>query len=378
MTQGRPVVLLIDDEPDTLSYLNPIAEGSADLKIVHPSTVTYADLAAAQLVLVDFVLDKWNGKNASSELALQPMDGLALTNILKSHLRFKNNPTPIAFAVLSGELSRLTDPFPADSREHMVAQTTNLEWAFQKGKPNKLLVRQFVSLARAVNELPKAWPQDKLEDLQELLQKLLSIPAEAVWKDSAVGDVLKCHPPVRELSTWSHGLAFIRWLLHSIQPYPCFLMDARQVAIRLRITYQSFQKVLNEADPLVEQLKPSEYSGILSEFDGPRWWRSGIDALIWQLTEQEPFSASALSKKLTGISPNAVPIAISNPVIRIDAEYRPVDEFIDASECVRLVPDDWPPFADQAWAKRSDVEQDDRLGMVVMDDDRGLLKDRTE
>jgi hypothetical protein len=378
MSQGRPAILLIDDQPDTVSHFKTICEEFADLKIVDPSTVTYADLAAAQLVLVDFVLDEWKGKSACSELALQPMDGLALTDVFKSHLRTTNNPTPIAFAVLSGELSRLTDPFPADSREHMVAQTTNLEWAFQKGKPNKALARQFVSLAKAVAQLPKAWPHDKLRDLQELLQKLLSIPREAVWRESAVGDVLKCHPPVRELSTWSHGLAFIRWFLHNIQPYPCFLMDARQVAVRLRITYQSFQTALNASDPLVEQLKSSEYSGILSEFDGTRWWRSGVDALIWQLTEQEPFSASALAKKLSDISPNAVSITITNPVIRIDAEYQPVDEFIDASECVRLVPDDWPPFAEQAWAKRSDVEQDDRLAMVVMDDDRGLLKDQTE
>jgi CheY-like chemotaxis protein len=378
MTQVRPSILLIDDQPDTVSHLKTICEPSVELKIVEPSAATYADLAGSHLVLVDFVLEDWNSRTATSELALQPMDGLALAEILKSHLRSKKAPTPIAFAVLSGELSRLTDPFPAHSREHMVAQTTNLEWAFQKGKPNKTIAKQFVSLATAVTQLPKAWPHDSLKDLHDLLQKLLSIPSEAFWKETAISDLLKCHPPVRELSTWSHGLAFIRWLLHTILPYPCFLMDARQVAVRLRITYQSFLAALEESDPLVEQLKSSLYSGILSEFDGPRWWKAGVDAFVWKLTEEEPFSTNVLAKQISDMSPNVMLVTIPNPVIRIDAEYQPVDEFIDASECVRLVPDDWPPFAEQAWAKRSDVTQDDRLAMIVMDEDRGLLRDRIE
>jgi hypothetical protein len=231
-----------------------------------------------------------------------------------------------------------------------------------------------LQLAYAVQSLPKDWPHESSEKKDKLLSELLDLHEEQDWSDAALADVSKCHPPIMELSTWSHGLSFVRWLLHRILPYPCFLIDSRYTAARLRITHKSLLTSLELKEPLSEKLNAVEYSGILSSFSETRWWRVGLDSLIWDLTSDDPFSSKVLCAKIKELAPSAELIDIPNPVVCVDGDYRSTDIISDASDCVRLLPDDWPIFAEKGWARRSDVQEDERLKLVVIEEDQGLLE----
>src|SRR5947209_15531265 len=152
----------------------------------------------------------------------------------------------------------------------MVARSINLEWAFQKKTPAEILTGQFLELANAVRSLPKVWPFDSSAKKDELLGQLLNLDNDSGWNVAALADLFKCHPPVRELSTWSHGLAFIRWILHRILPYPCFLVDTLHVAARLRVTHASFLQALERKEPLAATVDNAKYAAMLPTFYAPR------------------------------------------------------------------------------------------------------------
>ena len=56
----------------------------------------------------------------------------------------------------------------------------------------------------------------------------------------------------------------------------------------------------------------------------------------------------------------------------IDDSYRP-HELIPVSEALRLQPDDWPPFADDAWGLRELLAESPTLRGLVVPSDRDLL-----
>ena len=58
------------------------------------------------------------------------------------------------------------------------------------------------------------------------------------------------------------------------------------------------------------------------------------------------------------------------PVVVFDEHLQAKDVLVDVSEAVQLMPDDWPAFADPAWASRSDVTDDEALrSLAVRRDD---------
>jgi hypothetical protein len=364
-TVEKPTILFVDDVIEEAEPLARACEGSAATLVRSFDDVDAQDLQAADLVLVDFSLESWPAKNKAAELTLRPADGLAVVEILRSHFRVSRSERPIAFGVLSGELEKLTAPFPPTRREHMVASLAKVEWAFQKGKPIDQMCRQLISLARGVKELPRNWPHDSNVRKDETLHALLAMP-DLPWSSAAIGDLSRCHPPIQELSTWSHGLAFLRWMLQRILPYPTFLLDDCQAALRIGISRDSFCAAMNERAEFRGWLESALFKGILSDFRGRRWWKAGIDALLWELTVGDPFSREVISKGVLARAPAAELLKQKNPVACVDKDYEVigVDE---AKNCVRLRPDDWPLFADSAWAERNAVAADQSLLMAVED-----------
>ena len=92
-----------------------------------------------------------------------------------------------------------------------------------------------------------------------------------------------------------------------------------------------------------------------------------MDSLIWELTQENPFDRPALAKAIADKLPGARPITVKNPVASVDKNY----DFVgvaDASECVRLRPDDWPPFADSAWALKLIVQENEALQIALEDE----------
>jgi hypothetical protein len=363
---NQPTILFIDDIIEEIDAIARLCDAKASILRRSFDDVEAADLDAADLILVDFNLNDWEKREHVTQLTLKPGDGLAVAETLRSYYRAKKSAKPVAIAVLSADLTSLTAPFPPTSREHMVANQAKIEWAFQKASPIDVTARQLLSLADGVRRLPAAWPHDSTVQKDGTLHQLLSLP-EANWTSAAVMDVARCHPPVQELSTWSHGLAFLRWMLQRILPYPTFLIDGAQVAIRLGIEPDSFRAGLERNEAFAKWLAPTVFGGVLHDFRDARFWRAGVDSLIWELTQDNPFDRQVLAKALLEKLPDARPITVKNPVASVDKNY----EFVgvaDASACVRLRPDDWPLFADSAWALKLIVQENEALQVALEDE----------
>ena len=191
---------------------------------------------------------------------------------------------------------------------------------------------------------------------------------------SAQEDVEACHPPVHELRNASHGLVFLRWLLQLILPYPCFLWGAHHLAARLRVTYESLSNALSEDNDLNGLLEDIRYKGILSDFLGPRWWRSGAEALVWDLTDGDPFDVRRLPSILASKTSAALQTTdFMQPVVCVGRNHVPLSALSSIEDAVRIQPDDWPPYADQAWTTIELANQYPSLGALVISEDKDRL-----
>ena len=372
MSSTEPSILFIDDRPDEMPGYSDGLQGMAKAEVLHPAEITQGQLDSADLVLIDYRLESWPTRDNATEMGLKPMDGLALAAVLRAHTYVNHRaPSPVAFGILSAHLPELAGGLPPRHREHMIARAHNLEWVFQKSTPRQDLIRQFVSLANAVKDLPPEWPVDRPEDARVHLKTLLDLP-DGDWTERAVEEIEECHPPIHELSEWTHGLELLRWLLHRIFPHPCFLLDTHYMAARLRVTHTSLVAALE--GKLGTALKPIEYSGILSAFPGSRWWRSGVESWLWEVTGQQSFDANTVRASMKELIGNDLMAATQDePVICIDRNYETTNEFADARDAVRLQPDDWPPYADQAWTTIKLASEDPILRSLVVERDRDRL-----
>lgn len=371
-------LLIIDDQADVergkLSSLNP----QVAYRVRYPWDVTEDDLSFANVVVVDFRLDEtWVARDEQEQIALKPMNGLALASVLRSHERAIDG-CPTAFLLRSAHLEDLSPEFPPDSRLHVIARQNNLEWVFSKLGPVDEQMLQIICLAEAVETLPENWPHGDANALKDLLKKWLGVPSDESWTDLAWQDIEHCHPPVHELTNRKHGMRLVRWILHQVLPYPCFLLTSKRLAVRLKVTHESLQDALRQG--LTEQLTTSRYCGALQEFDGEvRWWGRGIESILWDLTEGQSFdSRITLAALNRHCGDQLQPLPMCHPVLCLDKEYRFRKEPCELVHAVRVQPDDWPAFAEQAWAALADANADERLSSIVVASDREKLESEVE
>jgi hypothetical protein len=260
--------------------------------------------------------------------------------------------------------------------ENTYARLHNLEWAFSKtGAPQGIdLAQQIASLAVAVTKLPRTWPHDNPEEMKGVVQTLLGLSERDSWTTSAWDETQTCHPPIHDLYRASHGLAFLRWLLHRILPYPCFLLDAYYMAAKFRATYSSFASALKQSNGLRTLLEPLQYRGILSDFLGQRWWRSAVESFVWDLTDGNSFDPALVRSRLAARSGVELePCGPVQPVVCIDQDYRTLPTSFDIESVVRVLLDDWPPYADNAWAPLEVARESAALRALVASQDLGRL-----
>ncbi|MGH9422192.1 MAG: hypothetical protein ACRD3J_19605, partial [Thermoanaerobaculia bacterium] len=112
------------------------------------------------------------------------------------------------------------------------------------------------------------------------------------------------------------------------------------------------------------------YTGALNDLIGRRWWRAAVDNIVFDLTDGE-MSDEALHAALKKASRATIVKAPTDPVVALTAAYN--GTLASAAECVRIRTDDWPLYADQAWAKISDCNRDARLQALVDPADRDQL-----
>ncbi len=367
-----PSILLVDDKPDSQGARRHELEANARVKVLHPNELEIKDLIAADLVLVDFQLDDWPERDRISQISMCPSNGLALAAVLKAHLENKPKTRPTAFAIYSAHLDQLS----GGPREWSIARANNLEWAFSKNQAGNdiSLVQQIRSLANAVLCLPKDWPTEDSGRSWDQVSRLFALPEKAIWYTRAAESIQECHPPIYRLSHGSHGLAFLRWFLQRILPYPCFLWDIHFLAARCRITRASLETALAESRTFKNALETYSYRGILGDFLGQRWWRPGIETFLWHLTDGHSNDSGLVRTKLQALTKIELePLELAQPTVCLDEEYRPLKHFCDIDKAVRIQPEDWPTYADQAWTSIDLARENSSLGALVVGQDKSRL-----
>jgi len=374
---SQPYILIIDDEDDlqrsTVNML-PVDLKSC-FKVISPDDAIETDLKHSHLVLVDYKLDKWASNAKEEELCKHVPNGLALTAILQQRVAALKEGHAVAFAIHSSHLPELTTPFSFESRIHLLSKTCNIDWAFEKHSrlgPTETFSR-IRCLAEAVQALPDSWPLENADRTREEVERLLGVDASQRWADPAWSDIERAHPPLDELIQRVHGLLFLRWMLQRVLSYPCFLLDEHWLAARLAATPASVRAAL----PLWlgKVLENTQYRGILAGFRGNRWWRMGVEYILWELGGKRSLAAEDLLNNLNKDQEiPLVPINLPQPVICLDTDFQPLDHLHDPADAVRILPDDWPPYAEQAWATIELALSDKRISGLVIEADRPRLE----
>lgn len=359
-----PRVLVVDDESESGESMSALlTQNGVHANYAHPSEIECSELAEADLILMDLDI----GQPPETEVvSLQPPDGLALAASLRRNACvLDRKASPVGIALLSGKVEELSAPFPPQPRTHLLARHYNLEWVFLKSDPER--ARGIVSLARAIRGIPEAWG-DGIQAPDEVADAfgVKNAPdLETCWTE-----VERCHPPISEITQWSHGLAFVRWLLHQVLPYPCFLWDSHRVAARLRVSHAAFRRLLN-GPSFNALIGPSRYVGMLHDFRHSHWWRHRIEKLAWDLTGGDPQNADALRSALSTFAGYEVERStVEQPLVCLDQDYRPLEITYSVDSAVRVQPDDWPPYADNAWMPVDVVQENQLLRTLVVQEDR--------
>lgn len=359
----KPIILVVDDEADRLrSGLSLRLSDMAQVTVRNPSEIEPEDLALADLVLMDYRLDYWPERDNQS-VAFFVRTGMALATILREAADENASGRPTAVALRTAHLDDVSERIRRPHSRHVVARLNNLEWVFEKSDSDSYM--QAVKLAKAVQLLRGEWPDDAYES-EARARELLKMDGEVQWFDRSWREVRECQPPIHELAGSTHGVLFLRWFLHQILPYPCFLWDIHWVAARLRLRVEDLQRLIanNQCD-LARDLQQRKYTGLLAGFLGDRWWRSAIEHYAWELGGASSGNQMVFREKLRNRTDEDVElIGLNHSVVCLDRDFRPV-EFASPQDAVRLRPDYWPTFADAAWMKITTVGDDPMYRAMV-------------
>ena len=360
----KPFILVIDDEPEELVAQVALEfNDRATSQVKHPQDVELSDLNNADLVLVDYVLENWPERDVLSSTSLQPVNGMALAVVLREKADELQKDKLTSFALHTGHIEDIQGRLPLATAQHVRAQLNNLEWVFMKDEHHRY--DQMFLLADAVRQLPAEWPGD-LKGSASMVQKFLKIDENSVSFERCWRDVKNCRVPVEELFMRGHGILFIRWLLHQILPYPCFLWTEHWVAARFGITVKALDQVLAGDSLLAKDLESMRYSGILKGFTGNRWWRGAIEDYSWSLSEGNTADAQRLRDVLAErAGMDLEPIDANPAVVCVDKNWQPVGEFLSPMTAIAIYPDHWPLFADAAWMDIEIVRHDAALLPLV-------------
>lgn len=358
-------MLVIDDD---VRREESVAKGlrlrNLAVQVRSPDQVSRDDLESADVIAIDHHYD-WGVVRHPEECLYWPTDGLAIAAVVASHLRSMDHHA--AIVLRTGALDVLARDLPIDVRKPVIAAQNGLDWVFTKDEPDT--AARLHEIARAVGDLqslvmdPVSWNEGA---------RWLSVP-DAKWTEAALADVQVCHPAENVVAAYTAGTAWLRWFAQRVLPFPTFLVPTPWAATTLRLDVAHFNDVLASGSPLADEIDQCRYRGHLAGLTSDRWWRAGLDSLVDSLLiEAAPDlpEAEALQEQMTRIHGGPVgTIRDERPVVAIDSDYVPVGIF-EATDCIRLAPDFWPAFAQEAWATFEDIYDDPSLFRMVARGDR--------
>lgn len=367
-------ILYVDDKLDAQERLKQIFPHQ-QLKVADPGQLSEPAkirelLRGVSLVLMDYDLHE----DDSFEGATSILDGRECLERIKAVVRKDQQPRQFSIAIYTGKYPRLAEELDCDEPWE-VADRLAIDWAFEKGTSGSIetMLQSLHRAADAVAAVP--WR----DDARARLRDVLAMPSDehAVWAGLAFEHLEALRPPIQSLVKDGDGMKFLSFLLHVVLPFPSCLIDIRDVAVRLRVTPKSLEEALaHKPDSrLARELRGTAYSGVLHDFVGQRYWRAGVDAVCWSISEGRSIALAETFEMITGWADHDLQrLEYRNPVVAIDDSYRRSD-IVDISETVQIQPDTWPAEIEPPYIKISDVIGMPSIEALVSPRDRERIEE---
>jgi hypothetical protein len=384
-------IIYIDDEPQhLLAAAKAVRAGKRFAEFMPPDLDgAGAEAAVANLWVFDFYNDDEERKKPS--LRGTASNGLSVFQQFRQLVGDARPPAVVVSNHLEAALGSDINP----ARRHILAEEFGVEWVAPKTLGNGGdVIAEILALADAAETLRASSARLKAagpsEYVAELCHLALKLPQNVEWQRAAIREASGWRPPIWLEGGEDHRVQSLReelaidpeirsvrgviaWMLRQVLPYPSFLVRDRHVAVRLGISLPCLRAVNEAASGLSKSLKRVRYKGVLSDFDAPRWWGAGVDAIEWGLPRQREARSESLRQLCAPIP--LVELEVADPVVVSDADLVETDEIAAAADCVRASDEHFPAEAAPAWVKIVDAKQDKALARKVRQEDQRELVD---
>lgn len=372
-----PDIVYVDNEPNelvqkaTLEQKARIRPFVFDKSNPEENEAAFAAASDASLLLFDFFLLDEQVPSENSE------NGLSLFNKWRSVI---SADRPVTVLVSSDLEKAIGEPIGPVERHHVLAQRLGVEWIGDKSDQAIAdTIARVIALADAsiaIRQVLEAVEGNDSGDsaplhVERICFDVLGASKDARWANSAQRQVDRARPPRIETPSAGFGAArpIVAWLVGHALPYPSFLISDAQAAVRLGLTPASFRSLV---EAKAEAFGLVCYDGPLRSFLKRRWWRAGIDDLVWKESQgPEPYR-ERLQNFAGAIQLDWLEMA--DPVVVADDRLVETEDIADASQCVRATDEDFPSNVDPAWVSLEEAKGDRILAAKVIFDDRPLLE----
>lgn len=377
---SKPLIVAIDDAE---GEVKPLVSDDLELTVFHPDDEELPDklsetIGAASLILLD---QKFNDEK--NPLSLRAADGASFVGHLRSWSRQNAQALP-PIVLLTNESEAFKNEVPSVGaslplsgsfvgREFQIAPALDVEWIQHKSEDST--ANRIWYLAKAVVTAREAIEDDgvSLEDLAGFL----CLSADQVWTERAKEELRGARPPVSQKDGSGQEpcgpTQVIRWMCHRALPFPGMFLSDLYAAWALGMTVEAFQKMAEIATakekpeaPWLKELDAAEYGGPLWHFQGRRWWKSGIDHLVWKL-DLEASKQKDRTKAFASLAPNVEIGTLSSASAHV-VTWTPElleGEISSIDEAVQLHPPGWPVEALDPWIRVADTENDAVLKAMI-------------
>ena len=374
-----PDIVYVDNDPESFIQIVPKCQQDRIEGFTYtnddPAEEALEPAKAAKVWLFDFFLVEPVHAQSKDE------NGLSLFQKWRAAV---GGARPTTVLISSALESAVGEPLGPVERHHVIAEGRGVEWIGDKSAETWRRLKELAEgVARISGGLQLICEDGKTSgtyNLKQLCSDVLGVPADAEWANSAQRQVDRARPP-REVpiaTSAATARTILGWLISHVLPYPSFLLTDAQAALRLQITPDSFPALAEAIEGHVHlgiyqaRLAVCRYKGPLPNFFARRWWRAGIDDLVWHLSESSEGFSVGLKSLLGDLSVTRLE-GIDEPVLLSDADLVETGEVAEARNCVRVTDEDFPAGIDPAWVTIEAAREDRKLAAMVVFEDRELL-----
>ena len=326
---------------------------------------------------IDFVLMDYDFHEEGTASSA-PIDGIELLERLRAAIRTPQqagSPIPL-LTIYTGKYDKLVEELNCPSAPYLVARRANVDWVFEKGKARKGTEITTCHLKSILSGFELNFEQHGTDD-ENLLFSFLALPGDLPWAGLAREQVRDARPPIQTMRSGVDRATLMRWLLQVALPIPGCFVSLEWAAVRLRISPEKLTAAVQEnaESNFSKSLNECRYEGVLANFYPIRYWKAGIDHLIWRLTQGRSTLNTDVRNNLTEeIGTSIPPLNEEAPVLLVSPDsFEQTGEIVDLKDAVQIQPDLWPPEVELPWVKISDVKNDRELRLIVVNEDRERL-----